>query len=128
MRKCFLCLIIILICGFAMQCPVYSEENVTAKKILQKITVDGELDEVDWERAIFHTGFKVAGGELVEKDKNTEFSILYSEEGLYFGFICHEPNISALKTLSTQRSDDIKVSIDDCVYVFRPFGTLCPET
>ncbi|MFQ5468463.1 MAG: carbohydrate-binding family 9-like protein, partial [Kiloniellaceae bacterium] len=77
------------------------------------LTIDGRLDEAAWADAppanlSGHTGRPAASPTTVR--------VLYDDEYLYVGFVCHEAQLAALVGNTTAHDGDIWR--DDCVEVF----------
>jgi len=114
-----------------------SRKNVSAKKISDKIQIDGILSEESWKLANSITDFKqrlpIDGNEPTEK---SEMKILYDEENLYFGFIFFDSEPDKIRSTILNRGgwihrdDKLEISIDTYLdrrnaYLFEmnPFGT-----
>ena len=114
-----------------------SRKNVSAKKISEKIQIDGILSEESWKLANSITDFKqrlpIDGNEPTEK---SEMKILYDEENLYFGFIFFDSEPDKIRSTILNRGgwihrdDKLEISIDTYLdrrnaYLFEmnPFGT-----
>ncbi|MHC4873609.1 MAG: DOMON domain-containing protein, partial [Planctomycetota bacterium] len=87
----------------------------TAQKRSGKLTIDGKLDEGDWKKNAFVTGFIDIDG--VKSVAETGIQILYDQDNLYFGFICAEKNMDQLQTTATKENEVIN-SKDDAVDFF----------
>ena len=93
--------------------PFYStadglNKEISPKKIQEKITIDGKLDEPAWQSA-------EAAGDFVqfqpEKGKKppfkTEVKILYSSNHIYFGVICEDKEPEKIIARHSQRDSDL---------------------
>jgi len=79
------------------------------------ITVDGKLDEAGWTQSGFpyHLGDYITGKTPANP---TDFAILYNNDTLYFGMICHESKMD--KTVGTHTTDMDIIYFDDDIEVF----------
>ncbi len=94
-----------------------SNKTLRATKTSEKISVDGKLDEPEWERAEKATAFiqnALHPGD--PSNFNTEVSILYDNDAVYVGARLYDPHPdSILHQLSTR--DDLEGSNTDCFAV-----------
>ena len=89
----------------------FSQKEITAKKRVTTISLDGKLDEVQWENAEWYSGFtqmRPFPGEVPSKE--TTVSMLYDEEAVYFGIKCFDHPDSLSKVLSIR--DDFNPNLD----------------
>ena len=89
----------------------YGQLEISAVKKTAPIVVNGQLDEKDWERSIWSTGFtqlKPVPGK--KPSKPTEVAILYDQEAVYFGVKCFDHPDSVSKVLSIR--DDFNPNLD----------------
>ena len=93
----------------------------TAQRATGTIHVDGRLDEPDWERT-------PSIGPLTQREpleghgptERTDVRILFDEQALYIGIVCHESHPGSL--VSTQLTRDANLDVDDRVtIVLDPF-------
>ena len=90
-------------------------KEAKAVKITGSITMDGILDESDWKK----TGFPyflshyTSGAPMKEK---TEFAVLYNENTLYVGVMCHESQMN--KLFCHASTDNLSAFQDDCIEIF----------
>jgi hypothetical protein len=100
---------------FALRAPVVAGE-LAASRAAGKILVDGVLGEDEWRGASLASGFTqfepFLGEPAVEK---TETYVLYDDELVYFGFVCHDSDPSRIAAQLTRRDSDL--SMDDSVMV-----------
>ena len=85
-----------------------------AKQVAQPPRINGVLDDPCWQEADVLTGFtkfRVEGDPLA--DVQTHARIAFSDDTLYVGLTCDEPNIAGLRAKAT--SDLGAVWYDDCV-------------
>ncbi len=79
------------------------------------ITVDGDMSEDSWKQSGFpYHLYDYISGEVPANP--TEFSILYNNDTLYFGMICHESKMD--KTLGSHTTDMDIIYFDDDIEVF----------
>jgi hypothetical protein len=81
----------------------------------QPVTIDGDLSDAAWERAMPVSGFRISSLEALAPNQ-TEFRLLRDQEALYVGVRCHEENMAGLKETVTMR--DGSVWHDDVVELF----------
>ncbi|MFC1557897.1 DUF5916 domain-containing protein [candidate division KSB1 bacterium] len=94
----------------------YSQQ-LTAARIDGTINIDGVLDESQWQSADQISDFyqyQPKHGEPASM--NTVVKMLYTENVLYFGFYCYDPDISRISARVTRRDDDI--TDDDAIGVW----------
>lgn len=89
--------------------------TVAATRTAAAITVDGSLQEAAWQTAPEISGFVKAGTNQPASQQTTAH-ILFDQDALYIGFLCHEDRMAA--TVAEARERDGKVTDDDCVEVF----------
>jgi len=96
--------------------PVASARRTTAT-----IHVDGRLDERDWEATL-------PIGALVQREplegrpasESTDVKVLFDEQAIYFGVVCHEQHPRGI--VSTQLTRDANLDVDDRItIVLDPF-------
>jgi len=76
-----------------------------------KIIVDGVLDEAQWKNAARLTNFsEVSPGDNVKPPVNTEAYILYDNDNIYLGYVCHDDD---MKNLHATFADRDKIFSDD---------------
>ena len=81
-------------------------KNIPAKKTSQKVTIDGKIDEPAWKDAARFdelVEFRPVMGRKEEHGNHTEAYIMYDDEGIYFGGICHERTIDSVSRELTGR-------------------------
>jgi hypothetical protein len=79
------------------------------------IVIDGKLDEAGWRDGQWFADFEEVGTGDAPSVK-TQAAIRFDAANLYYGVICHEPEIGKLKMVATER--DKRVWGDDCVELF----------
>ncbi len=104
---------------FSISIGVYAETSelrAEAFRTYQSIEIDGELTELDWQKATPIRQFiqfePDAGTPLTEA---TEVRILYDDRHIYFGFVCSEPNRS--KIIANKMRRDAEMWDQDNVFV-----------
>lgn len=76
-----------------------------------KIKVDGALDEAEWKNAARLTNFsEVSPGDNVKPPVQTEAYIIYDDDNIYFGYVCHDDD---MKNLHATFADRDKIFQDD---------------
>ena len=106
MKKQFIILCLCL--SFLFSLPAFSlagAKTYTCLPSTEEPLLDGKLTEPFWKNIPSATDFfLLKGGEQLEK-KQTTFKISYlPAKALYFGVICHEPNVEKLKVKSKDRA------------------------
>ncbi len=89
----------------------YGQLEISAVKKIVPIVIDGHLDEKDWKRSNWSTGFtqlKPVPGK--KPSKPTEVAILYDQEAIYFGVKCFDHPDSVSRVLSIR--DDFNPNLD----------------
>jgi len=63
----------------------------------EQFKIDGDLSEAAWSRALhFELGYEVNPGENIPAPVKTEAFITYNESYFLVGFVCHDPDPSAI--------------------------------
>lgn len=97
-----------------------SETNVyrvQAYRTSQTIEIDGELNELDWSKAMTISQLvQVEPNEGEPATQPTEARILYDDENIYFGFTCFDSDLSRL-IANEMRRDGRDIHDNDNVYV-----------
>ena len=89
----------------------FSQKEIIANKRLTSISLDGKLDEKQWGDAEWHSGFsqmRPFPGKAPSKE--TQVSMLYDQEAIYFGIKCFDDPDSLSKVLSIR--DDFNPNLD----------------
>ena len=101
-------------------------KQATAAKLTGKLSIDGRLDEPQWQQAPVHTGFEMPLGQAnrqpIPEDRQTSFRVLYDADGLYFGIRCAEPNMDQLVAKAGRTHDAAMWSDDDVEIFLDPTG------
>ncbi len=124
MRTSCVRMVVVFLCLFVPVCsrggdlselPV-ERRVVNALRTEEKILVDGNLSEKDWERADkARDFFRVQPDRGVLAELSTEAMVLYDDATLYVGFRCFEPDMTRLRETLTRR--DAEIWKDDGVEV-----------
>jgi Domain of unknown function (DUF5916) len=83
-----------------------SVKNIPAKRTTQKVVIDGKIDEAAWKDAAKFdelVEFRPVTGRKETKGNETEAFLMYDDEGIYFGGICHENTIDSVSRELTGR-------------------------
>ena len=89
----------------------FSQKEIIANKRVTSISLDGKLDEKQWGEAEWHSGFsqmRPFPGKTPSKE--TQVSMLYDQEAIYFGIKCFDDPDSLSKVLSIR--DDFNPNLD----------------
>ena len=86
------------------------EKSMVVARTSTPPVIDGTIGAAEWEQATSHTVGESTGGEAKVP---TSVRALYDEANLYVAFLCHEPDIAAIKAGDTTR--DGAVWRMDCV-------------
>ncbi|MFW6060071.1 MAG: DUF4838 domain-containing protein [Phycisphaeraceae bacterium] len=85
------------------------EANVTVRRAWQDVTIDGRLDENIWQLSDRAAPFRSnQTGEPTEW--RTETRMLYTDDTLYFAFVCHDPEASQRSLESG--TDTVEIFLD----------------
>jgi hypothetical protein len=102
----------------AAETPPMVDTAIQARRISKAPLIDGEVDDPAWARAVpftrFVDSFPTEGA--VPADR-TEVRVLYDNENIYIGFICHDTQPDQIVRMLGDRdappvSDTVEVSID----------------
>ncbi len=94
---------------------VSNYREVKIYPLMDKIKIDGMLDEPDWKNSETTTRFRLAFGENPIRQQ-TGIKLTYDADNLYVGFECQEPRPKELKT--TVRKQDGPIWEDNDVELF----------
>ena len=98
----------------SVRAQAWSPPEYTVARTDKEIRVDGVLDEVGWQAAESVGDFSFAWWDESKGTKDqTVAKMLWDDEYLYIGYLCHDPYIS---TEYLNRDDP--VYLDDCVEAF----------
>jgi hypothetical protein len=95
--------------------------RIVAKQISSAIRLDGKLDEPEWQEAQTIELVQQAPNPGKPTPYKTEVKVLVSGDAVYFGFICHDPNPSAI-AVHTQRRDGDVTGDDTASVVLDTYG------
>ena len=102
-------------CTIASQ-PLQSAE-IEAGQINGTITIDGQINEADWQNASQAKGFRfLTGLNNGTPQADTSFRVLVDDDAIYLAITCKEPKMSELKADPAPR--DGSIFKQDCVEVF----------
>jgi hypothetical protein len=112
------CIIVIILFALCLSSSSFAEskKSLKAGEVSLEIVMDGKLDESDWIEA--ESGqefimFEPQRGEL--SSYKTEFKVLTSNNYIYFGIRCYDPEPERIISRLTKR--DSKLLEDDCIGV-----------
>ena len=96
--------------------PEVTQLRAEAHRTSQRIKIDGELSEADWQEVEPISRFvQIEPDEGKPISQPTEVRILYDNRNLYLGFICFDTEISKLVANELRR--DARLYDNDSVYV-----------
>ncbi len=91
-------------------------KKTTAFKTDEPVHIDGFLKEQDWNKASEAKNFIQF---QPERDKpaslNTVVKIMYDNDFIYFGFLCHDPEPKKIASQISKRDSDLRT--DDSIYI-----------
>jgi hypothetical protein len=94
----------------------HGRKTILAQKIETVLTVDGNLDEVEWQRVPVSLGFiQRDPQEGQPSTERTEFRVLYSATTLYVGVLCYDSNPRDI--LANDRQRDSSLENDDIISI-----------
>jgi len=89
-----------------------SKKYLPAIEINSNLSIDGELNEVEWQRADFSSSFQQnEPGDGDYPTEQTEIGCLYDKKNLYFGIRCYDSEPD--KTIRTELRRDAFMDNDD---------------
>ena len=103
-------------CAFATDTPL-----ATATRISSSITLDGRLDETAWHGAQAFTLTQQSPRPGKPSAYTTEVRVLVSNDVIYFGLNCHDPNPDAI-AIHTMRRDGDQSGDDSVAVVLDTYG------
>ena len=93
------------------------DRQIKAHRTYQSIEIDGDLTEEEWQHAPVMDRFvQVEPNEGENLSEPMELRILYDDENIYFGFTCHDSEISKL-IANEMRRDSRDLHENDNVFV-----------
>ena len=96
---------------FLVSFYTFGQQQLEAKYIQEKITIDGVFNEAAWSAQIETTPFIQIKPEPGKPSKSlTSVQLLYDQDAIYFGFFCQDPQDSISKVLSLR--DDYNPNCD----------------
>ena len=82
----------------------FSPKVIISKIPNDKIKIDGELKEEEWNSAVkINNFYEFEPGDNTKPAVNTDVLMCYDEDNIYFGFICYEDNINKIRKTLTHR-------------------------
>ena len=101
-------------------------KQATAVKLTGALSIDGRLDEAQWQQAPVHTGFEMPLGQAnrqpIPEDRQTFFRVMHDTDNLYFGIRCAEPHMDQIVSLAGRTHDAAMWSDDDIEIFLDPTG------
>ena len=92
-------------------------KQIKAYRTYESVEIDGDLTEADWQHAEPMNEFiQVEPDEGENITETTELRILYDDENIYFGFTCHDSDMSKL-IANEMRRDARDLHENDNVFV-----------
>ena len=89
----------------------YGQRTIIAHEKSAPISLDGDLNEFDWQQANWSTGFTQMKPNPGEKpSKKTAVALLYNQEAIYIGVKCFDHPDSVSRVLSIR--DDFNPNLD----------------
>ena len=87
------------------------------KKATGKITIDGKLDEADWQTATSYTNFKQNyPSDTSEAEMQTIARVTFDDQFVYVSGVCYQPNKYTVQSLRrdypNSSSDNFFVTLD----------------
>jgi len=101
--------------------PAGDSPVAIARRTTETIRIDGRLDEADWQRAeSIGPLHQREPAENSEPSEQTVVRVLYDDNALYIGVVCHDR--STREIVSTQLTRDANLDVDDRItIVLDPF-------
>ncbi len=119
---------------------VSNYREATIYPLVGKISIDGKLDEADWQNAVATTDFRLAFGSNPIRHQ-TFLKMTYDADNLYVAFECLESRPKDIKTTVTQHDgpiwgdNDVELFINDPMMggnyiqlLFNAAGVVCDGT
>jgi len=91
--------------------------SVVAKKVAEKPTIDGRLDEAAWREAAATSMVASDGTQEIDARYATSVQAVWTADGITFGFRMEEPAPQSLVRVVDSR-DDSMAWWDDCIEIF----------
>jgi len=91
--KLFLLFLTVSLCFETVLSQSPAPLQLPAKRTIQKVTIDGLLNEPAWKDASLMTDlveFRPTMGKKESYENRTESWLMYDDAGIYFGGYCHE--------------------------------------
>ena len=124
MRRTLISLLVLqlaLVLAFALRAVASDPPSVVASRVSSPVTLDGKLDEPVWKSA--QTIHLIQQAPLPGEPSpfQTEVKVLRTDDAVYFGFVCHDPNPKAI-AIHTQRRDGDVTGDDTVAIVLDTYG------
>src|SRR3954470_15801047 len=103
-------------CGFAASPP-----SAGAARISSSISLDGKLDEPEWRDAQVFTLTQQSPRPGQPTPYKTDVRVLVSNDAIYFGFTCKDPNPDAI-AIHTMRRDGDEAGDDTVALLLDTYG------
>ncbi|MCL9804761.1 carbohydrate binding family 9 domain-containing protein [Flavobacterium amniphilum] len=87
----------------------FEKKKLLTKRISNPISIDGLLDEAEWQNAETATDFVMLepdNGKPIDPTKKTDVKVLYDDEAIYIGAILNDNEPEKIMREITQRDDD----------------------
>ncbi len=107
--------VLLAIACFAAAAVATNAPTIAARPITYAITLDGRLDEPEWQAAPVVHLVQQSPRPGAPSAYDTEVRVLVMPDRLYVGFVCHDPEPRRIAVHSLQRDSD--VSGDDSVAI-----------
>ena len=107
-----------LVAVMGLNFSVSADTLFKASKTVVPPVIDGRLDEACWSNASESSVFHEAGKPENMAAVNTSLKILYTEDALYFGIRCDEPQMDKLKSSVTKHNNAALLWGDDNIEIF----------
>jgi hypothetical protein len=103
---------------FSISVSLTAQKSINVTKVQSAITIDGHLDEPEWQEAEIATGFtQITPNTGKPSQKNTTIKVLYDDDALYIGAYCYDDPKEMSKILCQRdryntNTDYISIMID----------------
>ena len=91
------------------QSDSFEKKKLHTKRISGNISIDGQLNEAEWQNAEIATDFVMLepdNGKAIDPTKKTDVRVLYDDEAIYIGAILNDNEPEKIMREITQRDDD----------------------
>ena len=98
-----------------------AQKTLEALRVSEKFTIDGILDEPEWQKAAVATDFIQSSPNVGEPaSQRTEVRVIYDDFYLYIGAICYD-DMSKISRVLTQR-DDFNSNTDYLTFIIDTYN------